>query len=685
MASPLFTITDRSDVTPRGPLGLPGEDSHARFCSDAVERAEHYREKMGDAFRRSLDYWDLYLNYRRDFRQPGEEWRANIGVPEPFSAIETSVASVVSILTSADPLIQPEAVHDDFMDSARSIERLLDHTFRANRTTKLLTKLLRSRDVQGTCFFKVLWEERAHTINVSYSEAELLRYTEYLQKTLADTPGLPMPPLWLEDPAGFERWRQMVNLSKRARIPAPPLSGERRLIQYRGPVFYELPMYNVSLDPMVDEMTNQNFVAHRAVKSRAWLEKMVREGVYDEAAVTYALSGWDGRVMASEEEEIASKLGIASGGADDPQYRNSVGLLEVWQPGTEVPYAVILNEKAVINRDPYHLPTWDGECGIIALRSLVIPGHFHGMSKLAQSKSLFEELNKLRNLRLDGATLNTLPVFTKLREVGIPDMLLKMQPAAIIPVSRPDALQSLRREPMPPEAWREPAEIKQEIADATGFYASTKGAPAQIGRVTGTEYQGRSNQAQLRIKLDAMFTEEDFVPVTRKVLMLWAQMGEDQLRVRVGGQPDPFVTLSREELLESLEIDWRFRGATKAINKDLQVQQLLTFADKFGPLLKPAESRYLARLVLDTLDVRGSGQIVSEAGTGDAVQDYTSQRQLQQLQIQQQVQALMAPPPPPGAPPVQAGAPSTPQGQPPAGGQPPSPPQGQPPPQKGQS
>jgi len=656
-----FSITDDTDVMPKGPLGLPGSEEHTRFCRNAKERIDYYYQQLQYVYAQSLEHWDLYLNYRRDFRGPGEEWRANIGVPEPFSAIEASVAAVTSILTSADPLIQPEAVHDSFIDSARSVERLLDYSFRANHVNKLLTKMLRARDVQGTAFFKVMWEERAHEIYVSYSEAALLKYNEYIATLLGDQPGLTPTPDWQRDPEAFEAWRQLVNQSKRARVPAPPLTGKRRLVRYRGPVFYELPMYSVQLDPFVDEMANQSFVAHRVVKPRAWLEQQVRNGVYDAAAVSYALAGWDGRVMLQEEEELTRKMGLSSSGMDDPQYRNSVVLHEVWQPGTEVPYAVVLNEKAVINRDPYHLPTWDGECSLIALRSLVVPGYFHGMSKLAEPRSLFEELNKLRNLRLDGATLNTLPVYTRLREVGIPDMLRKLQPGALIPVSRPDAISPLRREAMPPEAWREPQEIKAEIADATGYYTATKGAPAQIGRVTGTEFQGRANQAQLRVKLDAMYTEEDFVPVTRKMLTLWAQMGEDELRVRVGGQPDPFIQLNREELLEALDIDWRFRGATKAINKDMQVQQLLTFVDKFGASLKPYEARYLARLVLESLDVRGATQIVSDQGTAETTQDYERQRMAQQAPPQ----PVQGGPPQPGAPP--------PQGGPPQGGPPPTP------------
>jgi hypothetical protein len=221
---------------------------------------------------------------------------------------------------------------------------------------------------------------------------------------------------------------------------------------------------------------------------------------------------------------------------------------------------------------------------------------------------------------------------------------------------------------MPAEAWREPQEIKMEVEDAMGIYTSTKGAPAQIGRVTGTEFQGRANQAQLRIKLDAMFTEEELNPSIRKIVALWAQMGDEYLRVRVGGQPDPLIEIAREELLEAMNVDWRFRGATKAINKEMQVQQLLMFVDKFGAALKPAEIRYLGKLVLDTLDVRGGTSIISEQGTNEAVEDYTLQRQVQNMGMQQQLQAAMQPPQPAQPSGAQGQPAPQPQAQPPQGG-----------------
>jgi len=372
------------------------------------------------------------------------------------------------------------------------------------------------------------------------------------------------------------------------------------------------------------------------VKPKSWLEQQVAEGRYDAAAVAYAMQGWDGMVKEQEEVELATKMGVVTDAqsASDPYYTKggAVELLETWQPGAMYPYALVLNQKAVINLKPEEMPFLHGEVAIRAARATVVPGHFYGVSDLRPSRDIFWEKRKLRNMRVDAVTLNVLPAFTKLREVGLPEMMHKVRPGALIPVSRPDAIQSLIRDPLPGEAYQEPREMDADIADAMGVYSSTKGAPATIGRVTGTEFQGRENRAQIRVKLDSTFFEEDLYPINRQMVALYAQFGDDPLITKIGGVPNPMLTISRAQLIEAMEQQWRFRGPNKAINRDMQVQQLLMWVKTFGSVLTPAEMRLAARLVLDLEDIRGASDLVSDEGTQQKTQEYEAAQQAQAAQ-----------------------------------------------------
>lgn len=639
--------------------GLKVIDGNKAFVDAVVERFRFYRDQRLDIVRDSLEMWDLYLTKTREFRLKGEEWRANLGLPDAYANIEAKVANTVSIMLSADPVVQPEGVHDMYREEASSVEKLLDYAYRKNQFSKWLSKLVRQRGVVGTAFFKLTWGRNQHTFTFSRDPKAVARFQKALDDILMNAPGVPPPPGhivpqpgfdpqgmpilpeppppytgWMTDPAAFEEWRQMVNMAGAAKVPAPPLDGPQTVVQYQGPKLHLLPLTSVYLDALNDDMTTQNFVVYRSVKPVMWLEQQVAEGRYDEAAVAHAMMGWDGMVREQEESDLAAKMGVieSNDAAADPYYRKSVELLEVWQPGSEMPYALILNQKALINLKPTEMPFLHGEVAVGAARSTVVPGHFYGISDLKPARDLFWEKRKLRNLRVDAVTLNVLPAFTKLREVGLPEMMHKIRPGALIPVSRPDAISSLIRDPLPGEAYQEPRELDADIQDSMGVYASTKGAPAQIGRVTGTEFQGRENRAQIRFKLDSIFLEEDLHPINRQMIALFAQFGDDPLRVKIGGQPDPLLTIDRTSLVEALEMQWRFRGPNKAINRDMQVQQILMWTKAFGAVLTPTEMRLAARLVLDLEDIRGASDLVSDEGTQAKQAEYDAAQQAQAAQ-----------------------------------------------------
>lgn len=612
-------------------LDMPGQGNHDRLVKDIIERWEFYRDQRMDIVKSSLEDWDLYLTRKREFRKKGEEWRANMALPDAFANIEAKVANMVSILLSADPAVQPEGVLDMHMDTAKSIERLLDYAYRKNESAKMITKIARLRQVVGTAFWKLTWVEQEHKFTFSRKPEAMQDYQKRLLEALQNPMIQHEPPDWMSQPEEFEKWRRMANLAG-AMIPAPPLDGEQTIIKYRGPKVHVLPFTSVYLDPLNDEMQTQNFVVYRTVKPQEWLAKQVEMGRYDEAAVAYALESWDGQVQEEEEIQLAIKMGVQSadpGAASDPYYRKGVELLEVWQPGSDVPYALVLNRRSIVNKNVGEMPFIHGDVAIGAARNIVVPGHFYGLSDLRPPRDVFWEKRKLRNLRVDNATLRVTPAFTKLKEVGLPEMMYHIRPGAMIPVSRQGAVESLIKDGMPPEAYREPAELDADIADAMGVYASTKGAPATIGRVTGTEFQGRENRAQIRFKLETMFFEEDLAPINQHMLSMFAQFMDDPLRVRIGGTPDPFVTVSRADLIESMEIQWRFRGANKAINRDMQVQQLLMWTKSFGAQLTPQEFRFAAKLILEILDIRGVSRLVTDEGTQQKVQEYQMAMQAQ--------------------------------------------------------
>lgn len=599
---------------------------------DKVELVRtHYESESLDVWEKALDWWDLFLAIQEDTRDPvDEDWRSQVFVPMPFSTTRTKAAAMTDLLTNAEPVWQVEATREgtNFFEMSKNGERLIDYSLRMNAWRKFFYKLMIARSVQGTAFFKIVNTRRAHVVTLNPSPDEYSRFTKAIGD--AQMTGAPPAPNWMADPAGFEGWRKLVNTAERfGYIPAPPESGPKNVVEYEGPLFQYIPIWSIYLDPTIDEIANQRFIIHRMVKPYSYVEERMDDKPWSPDApankpflkrnVEHAMQGWDGQILQNQQNQLYEKLGLNPMKESDPVYEKAVELEEVWSPAEPFQYSIVMNKSAVINKLPFERPLLTSSPNVFALRNIIIPGAFYGLSDYQEPEQLFKELNEFRRLRMDRAKLTTIGVYVKQAGVVLTNEMRKLRPGAVITAPTANAITSLIRDNMPPEAYREPPEMKAEIADATEVYDSTKGAPAQVGRVTGTEFQGRQQGTTLKFKVDGSLVEDEMLMVPPVMLSFFAQMRGD-VRQEIGGDPDMLVDLKRSDLIQLISARFRFRGATKNIQPDLQVQQLTTVLREFQQDLQPAERRFLMQLMLEMLDVRGYSKVVTPEGTQAATQ-----------------------------------------------------------------
>jgi hypothetical protein len=342
------------------------------------------------------------------------------------------------------------------------------------------------------------------------------------------------------------------------------------------------------------------------------------------------------------ERHISEVLGVDSPDLDDPKWSEYCELLEVWSPDEKFKFAVIMNRKAIINKNPFEFPTTDGRPNIYAIRNLPVEGHFYGLSDYKQPFELFRELNQFRRLRMDGATMNVLPVFAKQAGITLPQNLRSVRPGGIVTLQNVNAIKKLFDTNMPSEAYKEPQEIKDEIADATGIYGQTKGREATIGRVTGTEFQGRNAQVQMRFSVDTGMVEDDLQWLPNGILSGWYQMADSPIRVRIAGG-DPMVEIGKEEIQQFLNEQFVFRGPTRAEDPNMLVQQLTNIIPRFQDILTPPERRRAMGMMLEALDVKGLASVIGEEAQAQAQQQFQQQQAAAAAQAQTQaVQAQAA-------------------------------------------
>lgn len=600
----------------------PTDPKHLDYVRRVKLLDDHFRKQTQEFLRKTTDWWDLFLAQQEDTRDPvDEQWRSDVFVPLPFVTTRTKAAQLTEILGNTEPVWQVEATREEgtWYEQSKSIERTLEYIHRENRWRRFLYKLLTSRSVQGTVFFKTLYTKRAHTYEFFPSPGDQMKFQQAVDRALQMQ--APQPPDRFADPEGFEEWRQLINKVQRyGEIPAPPVGGMKETIEYEGPVFQQIPIWALSLDPFIDELRDQKVIIHTMVKPLSAIMSRAdnKKGSplpYIKANVEAAMGNWNGEVLQHEQRILAESLGLNPMERDHPYFEQPVKIQEVWSYEEEFKYTIIMNERVVINKRPFEHPLLTTAPNIHALRNIVVPGHFYGLSDYQEPEKLFKELNTFRRIRMDGATLTTLPVFVKQAGVQLTEALRKLKPGMIVSLPTKDAIQSLIRHTLPAEAYREPQEIKFEIDDAVEVPPPLKGAQATIGRVTGTEFQGRQQQSLVKYKVDAGMVEEELMDVPPVCLSLMAQLAPEELRMKLGGDPDALIDVSRDQLIQSLGYRFRMRGATKNIDPALQIQQLNLALRTYQDALLPSERRFALKLILEMLDIRGWSGILTEQGT----------------------------------------------------------------------
>lgn len=657
-------------VTVQDLIGKFDSPEHKKWVEEVLSRHKWLVEQCTPFWQNTTRYWRLYLakvdELDRDLRGShsrasvfeDERWRSKAFVPRPYSGVETAAAQETDIMLGSDPPITASPVGDEDYEGSRAVERLLEYSLRKNTWRKKLYGANKVAAIQGMQPYKLGW------VNRSYEFAQLppkQKDYDYFKSKLAESiQALNMDPSTIPsfagDPTAFEQWRKLVNETGKVSVPEVPQGGPTTINLYRGPVVEFPRIYTVRFDPLIDEVADQPLFVHRMTQSGDYVRRMVKKGLWDKVAVEEALKrgmsgdasgGSGGGKLTTEEEALNAMLDIPSTSKGNPTIQDTHEILECWQVNSAtVKYAVILNQVAVVNVSP-ELPFMTGAAPFGFIRNVYVPGLAFGIGEIQQPEQLYHELNIMRRLRIMRTMMETLPAFAKLGEWGIPDMKRRLVPGALIPQQRPGSLEQLIKY-QPTSAFQDLNMIEADIDDANGVGGNVKGTQAIINRVSASESEGRAERAMTRLKMKCVVKEEDLAALPFTWIALWAQKGDAENKLRIGGM-DPFLSVDREQLLEALEQDFQFRGATRALGKDMQVQEILNALKMGANVLAPPEIRNFLKRALEIGGIKGLAKLLQQPVDQFFQKKWEGDMQVQTLTQQAQVGQLMAqlnPPPP---------------------------------------
>ena len=652
------------------PVDLADPKQHDKLVKEIEEKYDYFFKQLTPLKNSMSRYHRLYLAERKDHRKQHEMWRSFSWLGDPFQLTETETSARMDILNAIDPPIQTEGVGTEDEWKARSFERSLDYFLRANRWSDFKQEMiLRTASIQGWTWIKTGWKKQAYTVTARPDRAQMVGFDTAVNNAIKG--GLPSPPDAYQKPQEFAGWMDSAR-KLNPQMPAAPGLVSKETVTYRGPWIYRISDFDLFFDPYVEDPSEHKLIIQRVVLPWSEIEK---NPSYDKTQVAKAkeyggensgsqtrLSKWD--------QEIAAAFGL-SFNPDDPMYRSSGELWEVWRPFDTQPYLVICNRKFILNIRATENPFWHKQHPFTLIRNFPLGGRAVGMSSYFQIEKLIADRLTFHDLLMDATLLSVLPVYVKARSMGMSENDQWISPGKILQSN--DPANALRSAAHPVPGFSEIAQVLQMLLTSENQTLSTgenvRGQQATVGRVSATEAQSRLQQGLSRHKNAAIRLEGDFNPIIPQFLMNVYQFwpGDDpqlsQLRAKMVGQDeqDPWADqeFTRDTFIESLNMDIKFRGATRLMNRELTAQQLKDFLATCSGIqvapgvsvLSPKETRAAIERLYRTLGHKGALDIISAEGTQTiqqaAEQAWAAGQQVAAAQAQSNLQAITNPQPAP--------------------------------------
>lgn len=562
-------------------------------------------------------------------RPEGQAFRSIAAIPLVQRTVESKAAALAALICKPDPLVDCDATTDaNYGDAARFATRMVSWALYRNKFRSKLISFFRDVGTDGTKWIQTYWRRDISPVYLPYSDKELedwqARVLEAANTLEVEPPDIPAD----VDPELWQRWIDDVNKSGRLAKPIPdmPMTGKTVIKHYEGPAIRGLYYADVLVHP------EQDWEDQRVVVQRQWvpveqLRAMAGTGPdqpLNRSALEYAIgmgAKWGGgdQTRNAYLERHFSMLGVEREPALDEQTYGGLVLIETfYRRHDPEPFILLANRAAIVNKDRQRMPFMHGRIPLLPLRLCHIDGTPFGLSSVQQTEPIAYESNRIIAHVLDAMLLAILPVFTRLKDVPWPARLLRLSAGQVIPVPRHDVLQALTKS-APPDL-NGALQLVNWLAgwndDAEATPAVTRGSSSsQGGRPSATSVVQDLAQATNRIWSIAVEAEDDLDEIPRQFLGLMYENFEPGQRVYVGGQGDPYVNLSKDQLARVLDMDFNFRGATRSINRELLVNALMTFGAKFGQTMLASEVRALASSTWDEMGLRRKDEVLNPAQT----------------------------------------------------------------------
>jgi len=371
--------------------------------------------------------------------------------------------------------------------------------------------------------------------------------------------------------------------------------------QNETPLAEVVDIFDFFPDPKARNQDELKYAIHRVERDLGDLELNPN---YDKRALK-KLKGSGGITGSNQERE--QREGVTGTNSQDGT-RQRFEVLEYWGEFEGKDYIIVVADGEVLRCDenPYAKPI-----PFVIIRDTIVPHEFYGIGEIEPIESLQNELNDVRNQRMDNIKLNLNNMWKVVAGgVQFEDELVS-RPGGIIHLTRPDGLMPNDRQPIPAEAFTEESIIKSDMERTDGansplsgsLTSPSMGTNTGAGNRTATAWQGAINQADKRFSAKVNQLKRGLIRIGRKYLELDQQFLDKETAIRVLGKDGEamIVPLQPEDIQKGfdLTVEIEYLDEFQRMTNDIQLLQTLVNVPNFN----------IAKLAADIIEKSGKKNV----------------------------------------------------------------------------
>ncbi len=350
-----------------------------------------------------------------------------------------------------------------------------------------------------------------------------------------------------------------------------PLEGgnkKRQVMKYLGPSLEPLDVFDLLVDPKATDegVDSAGYLIHTVILG----EEEMRDRVNNAKKYGYSFTGinWENEGFSANSElwekfQRERVMGLSQRESSDRKYWR---FDEYWTPSAIV---TILNRREIIRRSPNMILDYP----FINLNRNPLLGDFYGIGDIESIEDLMDEINYIRNLRLDNMDIlvNGMWAVERAAQINPEELIARAGKvvntndiAGIKPLVFPDMTEAARKEEML---------LKSEMQEVSGLVDAMKGIDTK-GTQPAAGLAMLIEGASYRIKLGLLMIEHHGI----------RQIGEKFMRLNYLNLPSNYLTrlVGSSEWLKLKSADEVFGnydfipyGSSEFINKEVLRQSLL--------------------------------------------------------------------------------------------------------------